>query len=344
MPPRVLGDAGFASTASARCWRSALAGLAAGFDANSWRPGLGRIGQRHNVEDSLLLGNFRRHSVFLDTVCLDSDRLGPQAWPRQAWPRQAWPRQAWPTGLAPTGSARTGLAPTGLASTGLASTRLSRSLASTSSASSISISLRSFCAKLARSRWRSISRSRASRRRADQTAQARTNSLKLGSSPPSTAEVSATGSVRPHAPGSTSPRQFDNFAATKTRRRRDKRHREFVAAQACVICGSQPSDAHHLRFAQPRGLSLKVSDEFTVPLCRPHHRDLHRASNEIRWWAQFGIQPMSVAYKLWNQTHPVPVSANPAGPDVETPAPAAAAIDGFPRPCAGHRSGGQLAR
>ena len=162
---------------------------------------------------------------------------------------------------------------------------------------------------------------------ADQTAQARTDSLNLDSSPPSTAEVSATGSVTPHAPGSTSPRQFDNFAATKTRRRRDKRHREFVAAQACVICGSQPSDAHHLRFAQPRGLSLKVSDEFTVPLCRPHHRDLHRTSNEIRWWAQFGIQPMSVAYKLWNQTHPVPVSENPAGPDVKTPAPAVATID-----------------
>ena len=40
------------------------------------------------------------------------------------------------------------------------------------------------------------------------------------------------------------------------------------------------SDPHHLRFAQPRALGLKVSDEFTVPLCRGHHRELHRAGNE----------------------------------------------------------------
>jgi hypothetical protein len=37
----------------------------------------------------------------------------------------------------------------------------------------------------------------------------------------------------------------------------------------------QPSDPHHLRFAQPRALGLKVSDEFTVPLCRDHHRQVH---------------------------------------------------------------------
>jgi hypothetical protein len=36
----------------------------------------------------------------------------------------------------------------------------------------------------------------------------------------------------------------------------------------------------HLRFAQPRGLGQKVSDEFTVPLCREHHRELHRAGKE----------------------------------------------------------------
>ena len=44
--------------------------------------------------------------------------------------------------------------------------------------------------------------------------------------------------------------------------------------------------------------------EFTVPLCRSHHRDLHRTGNEVRWWAQFGIQPKSIAYKLWTTSHP----------------------------------------
>jgi hypothetical protein len=36
---------------------------------------------------------------------------------------------------------------------------------------------------------------------------------------------------------------------------------------------------HHLRFAQPRALGRKASDEFTVPLCRVHHREVHRAGD-----------------------------------------------------------------
>ena len=48
---------------------------------------------------------------------------------------------------------------------------------------------------------------------------------------------------------------FEHYAVTpKPRRLRDKRHRQFVAAQPCVVCGRQPSDAHHLRFTQPRAL------------------------------------------------------------------------------------------
>jgi hypothetical protein len=101
--------------------------------------------------------------------------------------------------------------------------------------------------------------------------------------------------------------EIENYEVTpRTRRRRDKRHRQFVASRACVVCGGKPSDAHHLRFAQPRGLGLKVSDEFTVPMCRLHHREVHRTRNEIQWWSQFGIKPLPIAYKLWNTTHPAP--------------------------------------
>ena len=56
------------------------------------------------------------------------------------------------------------------------------------------------------------------------------------------------------------------------RRIRDRDHVRFVAQQTCLVCGRRPCDAHHLRFAQGRALSRKVSDEFTVPLCRGHHR------------------------------------------------------------------------
>src|SRR5215204_4661188 len=72
--------------------------------------------------------------------------------------------------------------------------------------------------------------------------------------------------------------------AAKTIRLRDKEHRKFVATQPCLVCGRTPADAHHLRFAQPRALGRKVSDEFTVPLCRTHHRQLHRVGQEQTFW------------------------------------------------------------
>jgi hypothetical protein len=85
----------------------------------------------------------------------------------------------------------------------------------------------------------------------------------------------------------------------KSVRRRSKAHRVFVGTQPCLICERGPCDAHHLKFAQPRGLGLKVSDEFTVPLCRFHHEELHRQGNEITWWASMRLKPIPIAKQLW---------------------------------------------
>jgi hypothetical protein len=90
----------------------------------------------------------------------------------------------------------------------------------------------------------------------------------------------------------------------KTVRRRSNAHRAFVAAQPCLICQRSPGDAHHLKFAQATTLGRKVSDEFTVPLCRDHHHALHRDGNEISWWANFQIVPMEIARELW-RTSPI---------------------------------------
>lgn len=87
----------------------------------------------------------------------------------------------------------------------------------------------------------------------------------------------------------------------KERRIRDKDHLKFVASQPCLICGRRPTQAHHLRFAQPQAMAMKVSDEFTVPLCNVHHDQLHRAGDERAWWARHGIlDPLKVADRLWN--------------------------------------------
>jgi hypothetical protein len=111
-------------------------------------------------------------------------------------------------------------------------------------------------------------------------------------------------SNEPDQPGSSLGSGIDKslLAIGEPRRVRDKEHRKFVSSQACLICGRQPSDPHHLRFAQPRALSRKVSDEFTVPLCRIHHREVHRGGGEAAWWSKFGIDPYFVAAALWTQT------------------------------------------
>jgi hypothetical protein len=54
-----------------------------------------------------------------------------------------------------------------------------------------------------------------------------------------------------------------------------------------------------LQFEQPRALALKVSDEFTVPLCRGHHRQLHQAGNEVAWWQDLDINALEIAKSLW---------------------------------------------
>lgn len=83
------------------------------------------------------------------------------------------------------------------------------------------------------------------------------------------------------------------------RRVRNKAHLKFVATQPCLVCGRQPSHAHHLRIAQPRALGRKVSDEFTVPLCALHHHDLHMNGNEADWWSRRAIDPIPEALRLW---------------------------------------------
>jgi hypothetical protein len=92
------------------------------------------------------------------------------------------------------------------------------------------------------------------------------------------------------------------------RRVRDRDHIRHVIKQPCLICGRRPSDPHHLRFAQSRALARKVSDEFTVPLCRTHHREIHRCANESSWWRDTGIDPVAAARALWLETHPLPRS------------------------------------
>ena len=122
------------------------------------------------------------------------------------------------------------------------------------------------------------------------------------------AEATAPGPIRRVRRGPSEPSNIDksSLSIPEPRRSRDKAHLGFVSQQPCLLCGRQPADAHHLRMAQARALSRKVSDEFTVPLCRIHHREVHRCGNENEWWSKAGIEPFPAAFALWRQTHPLP--------------------------------------
>jgi len=116
-----------------------------------------------------------------------------------------------------------------------------------------------------------------------------------GSAAQSTTVAATHDDQNPHAEAMVTPLR-------KSMRRRSKAHLAFVASQPCLVCQRLPCDAHHLKFAQPRSLGRKVSDEFTVPLCREHHHELHRHGNEMAWWANLQIAPLEMARELWAAT------------------------------------------
>jgi hypothetical protein len=131
------------------------------------------------------------------------------------------------------------------------------------------------------------------------------------------AQAASPDAAAPGAPSNDAPRAVDKSVLTlaEPRRYRDKEHLRFVAQQACLVCGRKPSDPHHLRLMQRRALGAKVSDEFVAPLCRIHHRAVHRVSDERGWWKQVGVDPIKVAQKLWRNTR---LNGSSLGPSLGT--------------------------
>jgi hypothetical protein len=121
------------------------------------------------------------------------------------------------------------------------------------------------------------------------------------------ANGSKTQEANAHEPGRerAEPAPAEVIVISKPVRERDRNHLRFVASQPCLVCGRSPSDPHHIKFAEQPAMGRKVSDRFTVPLCRLHHRELHRRGNERAWWQIHTIDPLPVAARLWAMTHAV---------------------------------------
>ena len=75
-----------------------------------------------------------------------------------------------------------------------------------------------------------------------------------------------------------------------TRYHSEKRLR-LARGEPCLVCGIPGSSAHHLTYMQPAAMSMKVGDQYTVPLCHKHHMELHAHGNEKQWWALQGVEP-----------------------------------------------------
>ena len=166
--------------------------------------------------------------------------------------------------------------------------------------------------------------------------QARLEALGVGSAHPSQAAELPTA----YEPIETTPKPKSRrrshaieksvLAIPEPRRVRDRDHVRSVAQHPCLICGRRPADAHHLRFAQSKALGRKVSDEFTVPLCRGHHREVHRCGDEAAWWSATGVDPTIAARSLWLESHPLRIGQEQPTSNRPTAAPS--------RNCQRHRT------
>jgi hypothetical protein len=115
----------------------------------------------------------------------------------------------------------------------------------------------------------------------------------LGGSEPATPKNLETNS-RDNSPPQADPGERTVIVIKKPVRERDRDHLRLVASQPCLVCGRTPSDAHHIKFAEQPTMGRKVSDRFTVPICRLHHRELHRRGNERAWWENQEIDPLGM--------------------------------------------------
>jgi hypothetical protein len=84
-----------------------------------------------------------------------------------------------------------------------------------------------------------------------------------------------------------------------------------VAQQPCFLCAWRSADAHAIRFTPHPLFPGFFTDEYMVPLCRAHHRKLHRVGNEMAWWrARLATydhdptrDPVAKARELWRASH-----------------------------------------
>lgn len=82
-------------------------------------------------------------------------------------------------------------------------------------------------------------------------------------------------------------------------RLRSKKRMQAARELGCAICKNPVADAHHLRtIGHRRAMSLKNGDDFTIPLCRRHHDELHAFGDEKLFLALNGVDVVQILRQL----------------------------------------------
>ncbi len=82
----------------------------------------------------------------------------------------------------------------------------------------------------------------------------------------------------------------------------DKKHLANIRKlPSCVSGNTMHIEAHHLRIAEERGVGMKATDRWAVPLTIMEHRQVHEfgSRREGEWFANRGVDCIDLANRLW---------------------------------------------
>jgi hypothetical protein len=75
---------------------------------------------------------------------------------------------------------------------------------------------------------------------------------------------------------------------------KDPQYVQFLYFQPCIVhsCAHRRIEVHHWQNKQNHGAGIKPGDEWCVPLCLKHHRELHNDGRETFWKLHFSGKDM----------------------------------------------------
>lgn len=94
-------------------------------------------------------------------------------------------------------------------------------------------------------------------------------------------------------------------SAAERREGNSKAHLALIRQLPSCISGKRPCDPHHLYHKKERGVGLKATDRWAVPLTREEHDEATKAQSrgEMAFFKRNGIEnPYDLANSLWKQT------------------------------------------